>query len=232
MGLIIRTDFDQMIDQTDLDIILNADDHVLNEAIASSTREMIAYLGGRFDVSKMFFDVVSWSKTTTFALTDVVLLFAPAWTNKAYTLNDIASDIATGNVYVCIQTMTNNNKQPLTNSAFWTLIGSQNSLYKVILSNTGQNPNNATYFSKSDPRDPLLCRQLCDLVLYELHSRINPRFIPEFRIQRRDDVIKFLRDCADPRKNLGVNFPLPTQTDGKGFDISFGNSSLTTNHSY
>lgn len=230
MGLIIRTDFDQLIDQTDLDIILNADDHILNEAIASSTREMIAYLGGRFDVSKMFFDVREFTIATTFVLTDVVLLYAPAWKNQQYIAGELVSDTNSGIVYKCILNTTN--KQPVSNTTYWTAIGSNNSLYKVLLTNTGQNPNNSTYFEKTDPRDPLLCRQLCDLVLYELHSRINPRFIPEFRIQRRDDVIKFLRDCSDPRKNLGVNFPLPTQTDGKGFDISFGNSSLTTNHSY
>jgi hypothetical protein len=230
MGLIIRTDFDQLIDQTELDIILNADDHVLNEAIASSTREMIAYLGGRFDTDKMFFNVVEFTTTKSYTPTDVVLLYAPAWKNQQYVLGNLVSDVSTGNVYKCILNTTN--KQPVTDVTYWTPIGANNSLYKVLIANTGQNPNNATYFEKTDPRDPLLCRQLCDLVLYELHSRINPRFIPEFRIQRRDDVIKFLRDCSDPRKNLGVNFPLPVQVDGKGFDISFGNSSLTTNHSY
>lgn len=230
MGLIIRTDFDQMIDQTDLDIILNADEHILNEAIASSTREMIAYLGGRFDTDKMFFDVKQYTPTTAFSLTDVVLLFAPAWKNQQYVLNDLVSDVASGIVYKCILNTTN--KQPVSNSTYWTPIGNQNELYKVLTANTGQNPNNATYFEKTDPRDPLLCRQLCDLVLYELHSRINPRFIPEHRVQRRDDAIKFLRDCADPRKNLGLNFPLPVPVDGKGFDISFGNSALTNNHSY
>lgn len=232
MGLIIRTDFDQMIDQSDLTVILNSDEHILNEAIKSSTIEMIAYLGGRYDTDKIFFDVVEWTKTKSFALTDVVLLYAVAWSNKAYTINDIASDPTTGNVFICIQTMTNNNKQPLTNSAYWTLIGSNNSLYKVKTINTGQNPNNATYFEKTDPRDYLIVRQLCDLVLYEIHSKINPRNIPEHRIQRRDDVIKFLRDCADPRKNLFRNLPLINYGENKGFDISFGNSANVENHSY
>jgi len=229
MGLILRTDFDPMIDQTDLNLIINSDEHILNEAIASSTNEMIAYLGGRFDTDLIFYNVLPWTATTTFQLGDIVLLFAETWKNQSYTAGKIASDPVSLTVYICILTTTN---QPLTNATYWTPIGKQNQLYKTKIQSTGFFPNNATYFDAMDARDPLIVRQLCDLVLYEIHSRINPRNIPEHRIQRRDDAIKFLKNCADPRLNFAVNLPIKDHGENKGFDISFGTSTNISNHTY
>lgn len=232
MGLILRTDFDQMIDQTDLNVIINSDEHILNEAIASSTNEMIAYLGGRFDTDLIFFHVLPWTATETFHLDDIALLFAEMWKNQTYTAGQTATDPVSLTVYICILTMANNNKQPLSNATYWTPIGKQNQLYKTKTVSTGNYPNNTTYFDAMDARDPLIVRQLCDLVLYEIHSRINPRNIPEHRIQRRDDAIKFLKNCADPRLNLAVNLPLKNYGENKGFDISFGTSENISNHIY
>ena len=76
----------------------------------------------------------------------------------------------------------------------------------------------------------LLIRLCFDITLYEIHSRINPRNIPEFRIQRRDDAIQYLRDVANPRNNIEINLPLVDHGEDKGLDISFGQS--TNNNGY
>ena len=79
-------------------------------------------------------------------------------------------------------------------------------------------------------RNNLLIRLCVDITLYEIHSRINPRNIPEFRIQRRDDAIQYLRDVANPRNNIEINLPLVDHGEDKGLDISFGQS--TNNNGY
>lgn len=69
-----------------------------------------------------------------------------------------------------------------------------------------QNPNNTTYFTKGDNRDPQMVLYLCDIVLYHLHTRIAPRNIPELRVKRYDDAIMWLRMCAEG--NVTPNLPL------------------------
>ena len=81
---------------------------------------------------------------------------------------------------------------------------------------------NEAKFKKGDTRSALIKRHVVNIALYELHSRINPRNIPEFRIQRRDDSIKWLRDVQNPRNNVDADF-LPKKDFGekRGNDISW-----------
>jgi phage gp36-like protein len=76
-------------------------------------------------------------------------------------------------------------------------------------------------------RDKLLIKLMIDIVLYEIFSKLNPRNIPEYRIQRRDDTIQYLKDVGNPRLNISPAFPLRViDGDDRGFDISHG---ITTN---
>lgn len=47
-----------------------------------------------------------------------------------------------------------------------------------------------------DNRNPQIIQRLIDITLYHLHSRIAPRNIPDLRVKRYDDAIKWLKDCA------------------------------------
>lgn len=53
---------------------------------------------------------------------------------------------------------------------------------------------------------PIIKRIVSDLLLYNLHSSANPRNIPEFRIQRRDDAITWLKAIANRRSNITADF--------------------------
>lgn len=231
MAFLVRNDFNQRINQTDLNLIIDSDDRILNDAILSAQIEIESYLRNRFDVSLIFFDVQLFSISLVLAVGDVVLLFAENYISSTnYVVGNLVNDANSEKVYRCIQNTTNAH-EPLSNASFWVEIGSNNQLYTCKLSSTGNYPNNATYFETKNERNSLIVRQMVDLVLYELHSRINPRNIPEHRIQRRDDAIKYLRDVADPRKNIIPDLPLITFDENQGVDISFG-TSASTNHSY
>ncbi len=81
-------------------------------------------------------------------------------------------------------------------------------------------------------RNDLLMRLVADVTLYELHSRINPRNIPAFRIEKRDDAIKYLGKVANPRHGLDMELELVDHGENKGLDITFGNSANTSKHNY
>lgn len=111
--------------------------------------------------------------------------------------------------------------------------------YKVIVQTTGvELPTNTQFFildtevvaagtlptvtakwTAGDPRSSLIKRYMVDITLYELHSRINPRNIPDFRIQRRDDAISYLKMIIDPRKNVSPDLPEKFFKDRQGNDV-------------
>lgn len=222
MGFIIRHDFDQLITQTDIDVITGANDHILTEAERSTQLEVKSYLRARFDISVMFPDVIQWTNTRVNTAGELVFLTASDWAYQLYTVGEIVN-FGNENVYRCkLNTTASGSSQDPSNATYWELIGSNDALYLVDVTNTAEKPNNVSFFTPNDPRDALLVRLMCDLMLYELHSRINPRMIPELRIQRRDDVIKYLSNIADPRKNIDPGFPKIDFGENRGVDISFG----------
>lgn len=231
MAFLVRPDFDQRINETDLDLIIDSSDRILNDAITSAQIEIESYLRDRFDVALIFFNIQLFTMSLVLAIGDKILLFAENYVSATnYVVGDLVNNENSGIVYRCIQNTTVSH-EPLTNTAFWLPIGKQNQLYNCKLASMGNYPNNTTYFEEIESRNALIVRQMVDLVLYELHSRINPRNIPEHRIQRRDDAIKYLRDVADPRKNITPDLPLITFAENTGVDISFGTTS-NENHSY
>ena len=60
-------------------------------------------------------------------------------------------------------------------------------IYNTIVANTNKQPDlNTTEWSASDLRDQTIIMFAIDMVLYHLHSSINPRDIPALRKQRYD----------------------------------------------
>lgn len=79
-------------------------------------------------------------------------------------------------IYTC--TAATDGTQDPTNTSYWT----DNGLYSI----TGIKPTDATKWTQGDNRNALLVTFMIDISLYHLHSRINPRNIPELRMIRYD----------------------------------------------
>ena len=128
------------------------------------------------------------------------------WDNKTkYATSDIVTD-TNGYVYTAIAASTN---QPLTNTTYWA---------KMINIAT----SNATYWTVGDNRYPMFVELAMDMTLYNLHARINPRNIPELRIERNREALDQLDRWAsgtDTAEVLNIN-----TTDSEGFSIRYGNS--------
>jgi len=81
-------------------------------------------------------------------------------------------------------------------------------------------------------KDVTIKRIIIDVLLYNLHTRVNPRNIPEKRIQLRDDAISWLKLVANTRSNVTADFlPKRQFQDKKGTDISW-NSRKKRDNSY
>lgn len=96
---------------------------------------------------------------------------------KSYIAGDII--VHGGKAYTCIKDTLYNFPN---NTTYWTLTGAGAPL------STAPEPDKtlSTGWVRKDPRNPGLVMALADVVLYHLHSRINPRNIPEIRAIRYD----------------------------------------------
>jgi phage gp36-like protein len=127
-------------------------------------------------------------------------------------------DHATGNTYVAGEFL----HDDTTHKFYTALVDTQ----------AGDSLEDEEKFKEGDIRPALIKRHVINIALYELHSRINPRNIPEFRIQRRDDSIKWLTMVQNPRNNVDADF-LPKRDFGekRGNDISWNSKDKLT-HDY
>jgi phage gp36-like protein len=75
-------------------------------------------------------------------------------------------------------------------------------------------------------RDPVLLLYMVDILLYHLYSRINPVKIPELRIHRYENAMRFLKAVA--KGEITPNLPEPVDTAD---DIRWG-SAPQLGHSY
>ena len=128
------------------------------------------------------------------------------WDNKTeYIIGNIVTD-DNGFVYTAIAASTN---QALTLTAYWS---------KMINIAT----SNATYWTVGDNRYPMFVELAMDMTLYNLHARINPRNIPDLRIERNREALDQLDRWAsgtDTAEVLNIN-----STDSTGYSIRYGNS--------
>ena len=96
----------------------------------------------------------------------------------------------------------------------------------VPYSFSGQLPTNATYWLSGDNRNQLIVMYLIDVTLYHLHSRINPRNVPDLRKERYNGnsptdsggALAWLKRVASG----DVTADLPNIAPQQGVSISWG----------
>ena len=230
MAFVIEHDFDPYISTDDLNTILDNDDHILQEAIEGVKDEISAYIRHRYDLALALPDCREWNATDQFNVAEVVLLTAKKWVSQEYTVGAVVRYKPLNLVYRCILNTTST--QDPTDGTYWELLGEFDKLYTVEVQHINQRPNDTNYFTPRDKRNKLLVRLFIDLVLYDIHSRINPRNIPEFRVQRRDDAMKLLKDLSDPRKNVDLGLTKIDHGTDKGLDVGTFGKSDGAKHTY
>jgi len=95
----------------------------------------------------------------------------------------------------------------------------------------GENPvSTPAKWDKGDTRDQLIKMHLIDLTLYHLHSRINPRNIPELRLTRRDEAIAWLKMVN--KGELTTGLPVLASPTDAGLKIRWGSVEKFDNNIY
>lgn len=115
-----------------------------------------------------------------------------------------------------------------TNSQFWLNI----STYSV----TGSYPDDTKFWQQGDNRNQQIVMYLLDITLYHLHSRINPRNVPDLRKERYDGnsptqsggAIAFLKRVASG----DVTADLPQILPQQGMSIRYGSAVAKQTNSY
>lgn len=263
-----KADYDSLITQEKLNVVIDSDDTVRTKAEMATEKEIKSYLRQRYDVGRVFAPLQDWLAATTYYWGDRVYLTATNFSAAtAYSTNDRV--LYNGNVYYS----TAGSTAHAFDVSEWTLIAaeghyqmmaadwdedtayvtgntvrvitSETSLiyYKALSNNTDKNPadhpdiweviesqsgqllSNANYWVAGDSRDDLILMHYIDIVLYHLHSRINPRNIPEFRIVRKDEAITYLKMIARGTVSADLELLYPDQ----GNNISFGSNPKNNN---
>ena len=108
-------------------------------------------------------------------------------------------------------------------------------IFEVSSYLAGRYDTDKIFYNPDDPAAPknaTIKRIVIDVALYNLHTRVNPRNIPEKRIQLRDDGISWLKLVQDVRSNVTADFlPLRDFGEDRGNDISWG-SRKKNKHNY
>lgn len=97
--------------------------------------------------------------------------------------------------------------------------------YSVV---AGTLPNDITKWTAGDNRNQQLVNCCIDVALYTVHSRIAPRNIPDLRVKRYDDVIRWLKNGA---KGTDITLDLPLRQPKQGGRIRWG-SQVQKDNSY
>lgn len=231
---LIESDYYHLIQSEVLDVVVDNNPEFRIDAELSAKVELESYLNERYDTVELFKEHAVWSFTSSYSTGDFVVLQPSDFIlSTIYNVNDVVA--YQGMAYICILVTTG--VEVPTNATYFAPIGLVDTFYTCILDTTASTDliNDPTYWTEGDTRNALIRRYMIDVSLYELHSRINPRNIPEWRVQRRDDAISYMKSVADPRSNITPNFPTvdpdddPDDNKTVGYDISYGGNSQQAN---
>ena len=189
---LVKYDFKTLIDEDNLNELTDTNDRLLNDAMDAAIEKVAGYIRHRYDYDQVFKAVQPYADGTAFVEDDRVYWDATAWdAGTVYNSGDIVS-IDTGTeanedekIYQANDT-TVAGESPLTTPAKWDFLADNNTFYTCSEDSTGNLPTDTTYFTAGDNRNPLVKEITIDVVLYNIHSKISPRNIPDVRRVRYD----------------------------------------------
>lgn len=108
------------------------------------------------------------------------------------------------------------------NTNYWTLITD----YAPFAIPANTLPNNTAYWSFGDPRNAQVVMYMIDIVCYHVHSNLNPRNIPQLRMDRYQNAISWLKMVNGGDVTADLPEILPIQ----GYSIVSGSNTKLTQY--
>ena len=216
MARFLKTsDYSSIIQTVDLNQITEGNQQNLFDAEIKAISRMRTKLVQRYMVDIELGTMTTYSASTHYRTRDRVLtgeiithvLDFDRWVSTtAYVVDDIVTD-DDGYVYTCVADCTNEELED--NAGFWSPM--------IAVATT-----DADYWLVGDNRYPMFVELAMDMTLYNLHARINPRNIPDLRIERNREALDQLDRWASGTDTAEV---LEISVEGQtGFSIRHGNS--------
>lgn len=215
MARFLKTsDYSSIIQAVDLAQITEGVDQNLFDSEIKAISRMRTKLVQRYLVDIELGTMSAFSATRHYRTRDRVINGETITHVNDFNRWDKTTDYLTGNIvtddngYV-YTALSNNTNTKLTDTGVW------QPMVNVLTSN-------ATYWTVGDNRYPMFIELAMDMTLYNLHARINPRNIPELRIERNREALDQLDRWAsgtDTAEVLNINI-----ADSEGFSIRTGNS--------
>ena len=230
MRFLQDSDYLRLIKDNVLDQILENDYDLLLDVETSSILEMSGYIGIRYDRNSIFAVINDYDAAIAYAFESRVKYIEPDFaTGTNYSIGNRV-DFTDGFIYECIQATTGT--EDPTDPLFWTQIQESELLYSVIDENgatAGLKPDlNPLVYQLGDTRNQLIVETLIDIVLYKISKRINPRNIPQLRVDAYDNA-KIMLDQLNKGEIMG--FDLPENSDNEGFSPTIVSGNSTTKFS-
>lgn len=232
---LVKYDFQTLIDEDNLDEITASNDRLVFDAIDSAVEKAAGYIRHRYDFDQVFKKVQAYSLTGTYAVGNRVF-----WSPTAY---DSASTYLTGDIVSTGGYIYQANEDIGTPEAFtpakWTQLAENNTFYICIqITTAGILPTNTSYFTAGDNRNPLVKDIVVDITLYNIHSKISPRSIPDVRrtrydgfgnLKEGDSAISTLREIQ--KGTITLDLPVISPTVQNTERIAYGTQE-TTDYNY
>lgn len=202
-------DFHTIADPEELRELIPSD-QVLERAYEQTLEDVKMHLRYLYDVADIFKEIHVWDPQATYQNGDIISVEAEEWrSGDEYSAGDLAA--FEGTVY---EATSQNSAEEPNNSSNWKAVGQLNTIYVSAKDANSSDPVSADWDAK-DPRHKLILRIVLDCVLYELYALTQPRAIPEYRMQRKDDAVERLKEIRQGKvsPNLPERLPQDDQQD-------------------
>lgn len=235
---LVKYDFEALIAEDNLNQLTDFNDRIVNDSIDSAVEEVAGYIRHRYDFDQVFKVVQDYADATDFVTDDRVFWSPTAWdASTIYNTDDIVSiDIGTSpvkdeKIYQANST-TAAGESPITTPAKWDLLADSNTFYTCIADSTGNLPTSTSYFTAGDNRNTKIRDVTVDITLYNMHSRISPRSIPDVRRVRYDghgnknesgNALQYLEKVQ--KGQVTPDLPVITPIEQNSERISYGSTS-------
>lgn len=214
MAFINEYDLKRIYKDSAVDKLLNVTNN-LSELSYQSVSEIKSYIQHRYDSTQIFFDVLKFSATTTYALGALIQYTETAWVSTTTYAIDARISYE-GKIYKSLQN-SNTGQNPITETAYWEFTVNDNTYYSAAQESTGFYPENSTYWTVGDIRDRAIVKICSWLTIYELFSGGNPRTFPDIIRDKYEDSIDELKAYQRGTRTV----ILPVQVDEEGHEITY-----------
>jgi hypothetical protein len=195
-----------------LEQIIGDDTKLFPKSEAAAISYMKDFLRERFKVEDIFPHITEWVNTTTYKKSVEQTI---TYTNH---LGEEVTETFTPTYYRVTGKILN-------------VVYKSGDIYVAKQDSTGQDPaaTNSAYWEKLDPRDQKIVGMCLDIALFYLHRRVNPRKIPEVRVDMYNQAKEWLTLVKD--KEITPDLPKELDTN-RDIDRPLWGSGPQSGHYY